>query len=339
MRCDVDLKDRWTTLFEKFESGLDKVRKEFMVELQALRDENGMLRTMLEGKIAELKTSCGSSGVKGGTGPVSAGTGGPSSFAAAVGTKSKVIIKPKASNLSNSEIRADILKKINPVDSNIGIGEVRNLGGAGILISCNDAADRNKLVKLADERLASEYNVHELKSVQPKVRIVGMAQSLEETEFLRYLRAQNQLLFSDDSKCSLIKISAIKNDQKTFQATIGVDVETYARLMGSRRVVIGFDSCVVYDAVSVLRCFKCNAFHHMSANCPNTVCCPVCAGPHELKSCKSETKKCSNCESLRGKKKTSDIATDHAAFEYNYCQAYKQAVDRLKNDLIGPSST
>ena len=44
-----------------------------------------------------------------------------------------------------------------------------------------------------------------------------------------------------------------------------------------------------------LRCFKCNRFGHVSANCKCNVRCTACAQNQETKSCTETVLKCSNC--------------------------------------------
>lgn len=376
VRCEVDLKDRWTSLFDtKFDKLKNELQSSFDLkfeilvedkleklskllsdkcddvagrgaemfdssalasELRLLRGENEVLRGQVE-RLSALLEGKSAGVVDGGVGaPLPAGLATPQSYAGAAKNRAKVVIRSKTANVSASAIKADILNKINPVTNEISISEVRDLGNSGILVNCSDTADRTKFLKLADEKLTADYNVRGLKSIQPKVRIVGITQMLEEKEFVHYLRAQNRSLFPDDSACSFIKLSPVKSNNKTFQATISVDAGTYRRLISSKRVMIGFDSCMVYDAISVLRCFKCNSFHHISANCSNSISCPVCAGPHDLKDCKSSVRQCCNCISLKNKKNL-NIKTDHAAFDYGSCHAYGLVVDRLRDELIGPA--
>ena len=76
-----------------------------------------------------------------------------------------------------------------------------------------------------------------------------------------------------------------------------------------KTVLLHFDSCVAPEVVRLgylnfetqlyipkpLRCFKCNRFGLVSANCKCNVRCTACAQNHETKSCTETFLKCSNC--------------------------------------------
>lgn len=94
----------------------------------------------------------------------------------------------------------------------------------------------------------------------------------------------------------------------------------------------GWKRCRVFDGLQVLRCFKCNGFNHKGADCKAAVVtCPICSGAHELKDCKAEKKKCSNCEKLRNEK-NADIDVNHAVWS-SECPVYRKQQER-RNKLV-----
>ena len=66
------------------------------------------------------------------------------------------------------------------------------------------------------------------------------------------------------------------------------------------RVKLGYLSFKVKPFVrEPIRCYKCNAYGHIAANCANKTKCPRCLGEHSLKECpnKEAEKRCATCNS------------------------------------------
>ena len=111
---------------------------------------------------------------------------------------------------------------------------------------------------------------------------------------------------------------------------------TFKKILNIGKLTIGLDNCVVYESISVPRCFNCNSFQHTSKFCKNgSVSCPLCAGEHGVKECRARNNeyKCSNCFMLKNKQNIS-IDINHAAWEYNKCHAYKQLSKKLKSEFL-----
>ena len=53
--------------------------------------------------------------------------------------------------------------------------------------------------------------------------------------------------------------------------------------------------------MTVLRCYKCNGFHHGKNSCKNDISCPLCSDKHSVKQCKANEsdRKYRNCVGLR----------------------------------------
>lgn len=263
----------------------------------------------------------------------------PTTFSEAVrnNNKPKIIIKPKNQRQQNASTKADILRTINPVDLQIQLNKVKHISNGGILLGCNNKDDVNKFKQLADEKLSDKYDIREVKNPQPRIKLVGVTENYDEETFLQYLKQQNNALKSA-TVCKLIRLWPTKKNKNVLQATLQVDAETYKKVMSSANLLIGLDSCIVYDSLSVPRCFLCNSFHHTSKFCKNKVSCPLCAEQHELKTCSVNRNqyKCINCCNIKEKQKI-NIDVNHAAWSYDDCYAYKQAVEKLKFEIFGTS--
>lgn len=243
-----------------------------------------------------------------------------------------VIIKPKNANQPNSQTKQDIAREVDPVTADISLSRVKHVKNGGLLVGCAGKGDHDKFVDLVREKLSDNYEVKVFQGLQPRVRIAGISEDYDQESFLNYVRKLNPNVFRGDSDCKLINFSATKRNKDVYQAVMQVDRGTYDRIMKVGNVFVGYDSCQVYDAISVLRCFKCNDFGHVSKYCSGLQICPRCTENHAVKDCKSNTLKCSNCCKLRDK--IADCSIDHAAWDVGKCHSYLAACDKLRQDLF-----
>lgn len=109
---------------------------------------------------------------------------------------SKIIIRPKASGHKLSKIKADVLECIDPIVTKLDIHNVRNISNDGIVVKDKTYNDSSQILKLAGESLSNGYEVRQLKSILPKIRVVEMTQVFEEETFTSYVLKQNADLFS-----------------------------------------------------------------------------------------------------------------------------------------------
>ena len=134
--------------------------------------------------------------------------------------------------------------------------------------------------------------------VLPRVRIVGMSEKYSEDQLADYLKKCNADLLSD-AECKLIKLFPLRKNINIFQCILQLDRRSYDRVITAGNLFVGFDSCSVFDAVEVYRCFNCNEFSHSSKFCKKPVSCPICGKNHDVKQCKSKEFHCTNCANLK----------------------------------------
>lgn len=249
-------------------------------------------------------------------------------------TEPAIIVKPKNPEQQNSQTRTDIMQQINPVDVNIQLSKIKNVKNGGLLISCKTKDENEKFKKLAAEKLPNTYEITEVHGLNPRIRIVGMKEELEEEELLNVIHAMNSNLIDSHSDCKLIKYYPTRKNNNVFQAIIQLNKTSYDRVMKAGNLFVGYESCTVYDAIDVYRCYNCNEFYHSSKYCKKSCTCPRCGEGHAVSNCKSNSLKCVNCVALKNKLKSEDICVDHASWDKNKCTAYIQALDRLRIDLL-----
>lgn len=249
-------------------------------------------------------------------------------------TEPAVLIKPKSAGQSNSQTKSDIMQNISPVGSDFQLSKVKHTKEGGILVSCKNKEENERFKRLAEDKLSNAYEVKELRGINPRVRVAGMSQKFENEELLNIIRKQNGQLINSHSDCKLIKCYPIKKNSSVYQAVLQLDKLTYERVMKAGNLFIGFDSCRIYNAVEVHRCFNCNGFSHSSKACYKACTCPRCGENHSVKDCKSETLVCVNCTALKSNENFANINVDHAAWDVNKCSAYIQACDNMRTDIL-----
>jgi hypothetical protein len=122
------------------------------------------------------------------------------------------------------------------------------------------------------------------------------------------------------------------------QCELSLDLDTYKRILELGHVLVGLSSCSVFDAVFVVRCYKCNGFNHTAKYCKNDSSCQLCGKHHpDIPCAVSENKvspTCRNCKSLRMSQRL-DVDANHAAYEHGKCTAFQLASAKFKQDLFG----
>lgn len=240
-----------------------------------------------------------------------------------------VIVHPKDGTQSHIKTKADILCNINPLNSPMQLTKVKTVKDGGVLISCRNKDDNEKLKSIVQQKMSDAYHVKEVGGVLRRMRIVGMTVEHSSEDLCRYLLSCNKNIFPDESECKIIKIFPTRRNAKIFQAIILVNKSVYDRALNAGNVFVAYDSCTVYDAFDLYRCYKCNEFNHSSQKCIRAVSCPVCAGDHDLRSCKAADKKCSNCL----KQNRTDIDTNHAVWEKSKCSVYINTLSKLRSNI------
>lgn len=217
--------------------------------------------------------------------------------------------------------------------NNINISSVKNIKDGGILVGCSSAEEVMKLRKIAISKLNQNYDIKDVKTLNPRVRIVGMSEKLEESDLIEYIKFQNKHLIGEKFECKILKLWSTKKNDKIYQAIMQVDVNFYNKILsdGEGKLFIGFDLCNVYDSIDIRRCFKCNGFNHMSEQCKSKIRCPLCAGEHNVKDCDKQLLKCPNCLDYSITNKL-ELNVEHAAWDNN-CFVYKQKINEFKTKM------
>ena len=250
-------------------------------------------------------------------------------------TQPGIIITPKNKEQDVAATKTALSTKINPAETNLSISKVRGMKDGSLLIGCSNKDDNARFKKIAQDKLADDYEIKDVKGILPRVKIVGLTRNFVESELsdlFEYMTKTNSELFNLDSVCKVIKVYPTKKNSKVYQAILEIDRNTYENLIKADFLLIGYDYCKIYDAHEIKRCFKCSEFNHSSKFCRNSRACPKCAKDHNLKDCASTDLCCSNCIKHE-KSGNSEIDKNHAVWDTR-CPVYKLAMEKLKHDIL-----
>ncbi|KAK4874062.1 hypothetical protein RN001_013422 [Aquatica leii] len=211
-----------------------------------------------------------------------------------------IVNQDKIKKQKSVDTKNDIKKCIDPTDMNItGIRPVSN---GGILIECKNKDDVCKLKEKAETKMGESYKIQLPKKKLPRIKIVGLSENLPPEIIEEKIKMQNSHINSEKSSLKIVHTKEGRN-RKSYIAYAEVNAYTYRAIMKEKKINVGWDRCIVYDAIEIRRCYRCNGFNHKASECKA---CPKCAGSHGLQECTvdgEENHKCSNCIQMAEKLK------------------------------------
>ncbi|CAH1967305.1 unnamed protein product [Acanthoscelides obtectus] len=235
-----------------------------------------------------------------------------------------LIIKPKNSSQNSVKTKLDVTNKVDP--SQINIAGVRNTANGGIQIECENDESMQKLHEAARNALADRYEIQIPEFKKPKIVIVGV--------YDKYLREIDIFINKLKDMCGTSEITFVRKykprRKEHFNVLLEVSNEAFNYFIAQKKLRFGWDSFLLYEFVSVLRCFKCWKYGHMANLCKQEqFTCPLCAGNHKADQCTSSNKRCSNCEYISNVLKIKNIEYNHTVFDRN-CTSYLRQVEKTR---------
>lgn len=149
---------------------------------------------------------------------------------------------------------------------------------------------------------------------KPKIVVVGVPNDCLSDPDSFVTRIKNKMETINNPEINFVK-KYIPAGKKLNNVLLEASQDSFSHLMHVKRVFFGWESFPVYEFVSVLRCFHCWKYGHMSGNCTQeSPTCPKCGTEHELKDCNTQIKACVNCKYAKNVLKVSEINYDHTVF-------------------------
>lgn len=228
---------------------------------------------------------------------------GPSGFIQPANLSS-VAIYPTDKSKSSEETKSLVQKIIRPDEMKLHVRGLRKTKHGGVVISTSCKDDVEKLMK-AEQLKTSGLTVDEPPKRRPRIVVIGVPASMQDTEVFNSIYQQN--LADKIQDLSLEKFLAStklshksgKKNAETCNYVLEVSAIIRKALINSDRVFVNWSSCPVRDFTLVTRCYKCQQYGHAAKSCKNeTNTCGHCGEDgHELKDCskKTEPPKCATC--------------------------------------------
>lgn len=243
-----------------------------------------------------------------------------------------LIVKQKGTQKEIKEVKQDIRQRVDPTDMGVGVTMGRVTKQGGVIINCSGSREIASVQTEIQDKLGGSYDVERPKSLQHRVRIVGIDEceyDRNDSDILVKIVKQNELNINDNcSKMDIIRKTKII--RKKFSIIIELDQNTYNVIIKKGKISIGWSRCPIYDEYGIIRCFNCCKYGHFSRDCTDKKVCPKCSGEHSLGDCQSNFVKCSNCL-WSNKKYGMALKVDHTTWDHNQCETLKR-FEKIQND-------
>lgn len=236
----------------------------------------------------------------------------------------EIIIKPKRKQEA-TKTKSDVSLCIDPTKLKVGVRNIRTIDSGGIKIKCQSMHETDVLKRNITEKLQNDYEVNLTKMRKPRIKITNFDQDMSEDEIKRSIFEQNHVEGDMD-------ITFLRKNRNSSVTIFGeCSAAAFKSLMNISKIYIGWGRYPVYEDINVLRCFKCQQFHHKQKNCLNELVCPICSDSHEEKSCPKTKKCCKNCKMANEKYKIK-YNFEHSSTDPS-CPSVKYHIAMLKNKI------
>lgn len=182
-------------------------------------------------------------------------------------------------------------------------------------------------------KLTDKLVVSNVKKIMPKILLCNVNKEETENDLIDKLTERNVYLRSIENVGDKMKL-VLKKPAAGGTVHFIIKCDPVVRAIihkHGNKLRLDWGIYNVRDRYYALRCFHCQRFGHVTANCSSRInkedpICPKCAGGHEIKDCHSDFKKCSNCYRAN---RSGDIA--HAVNE-QCCPSLALELRRVKEN-------
>jgi len=248
---------------------------------------------------------------------------------------SVLIVKPKGEEDNNSEdTKREIKNKIDVAKLGIGITEMRKVTRGAVVVRCENVKQASKLKEEVAKDLGEKYIVQEPMKRKLKLKIFGVDKEDcdDEHDLWNTIEEQNGYEKGTIKGKIVHKVTGPKSRGVTIIAEMGT--EAHQKLVEMGKVKIRWRICKVLDYIGILRCYKCCGFYHFAKDCKNKEVCGLCAKQHATKDCRSQERKCVNCEDKIINMKIKNLNSDHSAYDNN-CPCFIKEIGKYKSRIQG----
>ena len=216
------------------------------------------------------------------------------------------------------------------IENQISLSQTYKNKSGDLVLVCDSEETRDELKNLVHSA-KEDISMGSPNVKRSSITIVGLSREYSSDEvytlilqndFMKKFSMANNL--KDHIKIHSVK--PLKNNETKYQVFASVSQIVREGIHRFRdKLIMGVNSCKVYDRIQTKRCYNCQKFGHYMANCPTPQVhsCGKCSGNHFTRDCTSNDRKCINCT------QNNIEHTPHSAF-YHKCPSLLKFQELLK---------
>lgn len=243
-----------------------------------------------------------------------------------------VLIRAAKEKLAPAEVKARLVKLVNPGEASVSVTGVRTVPG-GVIVETAAASDL-EFFRGSEAIRAGGLAVTAPET--PRRRIGVFAVPSEETEgrLLDALRTQAAPEMGEEDFRASVRVARRFQGRRARPPAnnyvLEVTPEVAARLIARGRLLLGWHSCVVREYAEVERCFRCLGLGHSASSCRTVaMACMWCAGDgHSAAECpaRGQPPCCVNC-------REAGLDATHRAMD-GACPLYRAALENVRSTAL-----
>jgi len=232
----------------------------------------------------------------------------------------RVIIKPRLEE--NRETLCKDLRKIDLIKNDVKIINTKRIK-SGLVVEMKRKEDGDKIIDLIKTNTEDgKYIVETLTKRKPQIILYGLNNEITKEELENCLIKQNDIEKED---------FVIVHNYKVKYGTnwiCEVNGKSFKKLVGWRKVNIGFEKIKVREYLKPRQCFECWRYGHKGKDCKNKKICVRCGDDdHDNEICQ-KSMMCANCN-YQNVKFNRNIDSKHSPNDLN-CPCLQNEIKKVK---------
>ena len=212
------------------------------------------------------------------------------------------LVVPKIPDQRAHSANQTIIEKT-VVENQIPLKETYTNKSGDLVLVCESTEKRDELKNLV-HTAKQDITMTTPKVKHQSITLVGLAREYSAEEIKKLILQQNTLIkkFAEannfDEHFKVHSVKALRNNAEIFQVFASVsEVLREGFRRAKDKLLMGVNTCKIYDRRQTKRCNNCQKFGHFVANCPtsNEPSCGKCSESHSTRDCTSIERGCINC--------------------------------------------